>query len=296
MRPIEVVKLLCPNAKSFYLAAIENGDQLFLDHGIGTPLRLAHLFAQCFEETGGLRIDWESGSYSADRIVQVFGPGRSSAAIGPDEAQRLAHNGPALFERTYGLGNPKLAKELGNTQPGDGWRYRGGGMLQTTGRGNYRRMGQKCGVDFEARPDLIISPEHALKPALIEWTEGNCNADADRDQIRIITKKINGGYNGLDERERWLDSLKRVINSVELRPAAVQAPKPQPTPIPPPAPKPAPQPTRGPLIAALVLLAAALAWTWAAVEAHPYLTATVVLALVGAAIGIVINHKRKQGA
>ena len=116
----------------------------------------------------------------------------------------------------YGLGNPKKARELDNTNPGDGFRYRGGGILQTTGRGNYRRMGQKCGVDFEAHPELVVSAEHALKPALTEWSEGNLNAAADRDDIVAITRKINGGLNGLDSRREWLAKLRPLIKSVEF--------------------------------------------------------------------------------
>ena len=90
----------------------------------------------------------------------------------------------------YGLGNPKKARELGNTNPGDGFRdIAAAASFVTTGRGNYRRMGQKCGVDFEAHPELVVSAEHALKPALTEWSEGNLNAAADRDDIVAITRK-----------------------------------------------------------------------------------------------------------
>jgi putative chitinase len=121
-----------------------------------------------------------------------------------------------IFERVYGLGNPRKAHELGNTEPGDGYRYRGGGMLQTTGRSNYRRMGQKCGVDFEGHPELVLSAEHALKPALAEWSEGQLNAAADRDDIRAITKRINGGYNGLNDRIAWFHKVFPLIDSVDL--------------------------------------------------------------------------------
>lgn len=215
-RPVDVVRKLCPHAKVSYVAAFENGDALFKQHGITTPPRLSHFLAQCLHETGGLSIEWESGAYSASRLMQIFGVGHHSAAITESEAQQLAHNGPAIFERVYGLGNPRKARELGNTHPGDGFRYRGGGIMQTTGRANYARMGQKCGVDFEGHPELVLSAEHALKPALAEWTEGNLNAAADRDDIRVITKRINGGYNGLADRESWLRKLKPLIDRVDL--------------------------------------------------------------------------------
>lgn len=242
--------------------AFENGDIQFANAGITTPLRLAHFLAQAFHETDGLRIERESGNYTVQRIVEVFGPGRSSAAIGMTEAVKLANNGPALFERTYGLGNPKLAKELGNTQVGDGWKYRGGGILQTTGRGNYRRYGQKCGVNFEGNPELVLSAEHALKPALSEWAEGNLNAVADRDDIVAITKRINGGLNGLDSRRTWLNRIKLVLTSVELN-TTRPAPKPDIPIPPPPAPKPPPVHPKDVTIGATIVATIA-----AAISAH----------------------------
>lgn len=219
-RPIEIIRKVCPRARASYLAAIEAGDGLFKAAGITTPLRLAHFLAQICHESGSLTIEWESGNYKAARILEIFGEGKHSAKVTPAEAERLAGNGPALFERVYGLGNPRK-KDLGNTEPGDGWRYRGGGLMQTTGRANYRRMGQKCGVDFETHPELVLSAAHALKPALAEWAEGNLNVAADRNDIRAITKRINGGFNGLADREAWLARIHPLIDVVTLTGAPV---------------------------------------------------------------------------
>lgn len=230
MRPIDVVRKVCPKVRGSYLDAIEHGDALFKKHGITTPMRLAHFLAQICHESGGLSIEWESGNYSAERLVEIFGVGHHSAAVTREEADRLARHPALIFERVYGLGNPKKARELGNTEHGDGFRYRGGGLMQTTGRANYRRMGQKCGVDFEAHPELVLSADHALKPALAEWTEGNLNAAADRDDIRAITRRINGGLNGLADREAWYRKIRPLIDRVDLVesvPAAVPAPKPK---------------------------------------------------------------------
>lgn len=225
-RPADIVRKLCPSAKPCYVQAFEKGDPLFKAHGITTPLRLAHFLAQCFHETGGLTIERESGNYSAGRIVEIFGIGHHSAAVSSSEAAKLARNGPALFDRVYGLGNPKKAAELGNTQPGDGWKYRGNGVLQTTGRGNHRRMGQKCGVDFETYPEFITAPAHALKPALAEWSEGDLSAFADKDDIRTITRRINGGYNGLAERQEWFRKIRPLIGAVELKTESTATPAP----------------------------------------------------------------------
>lgn len=283
MRPADIVRKVCPKARPSYVAAFESGDALFKQNGITAPLRLAHFLAQCLHETCGLTIEWESGNYSAERLVEIFGVGHHSAAVTYSEAQSLAHNGPAIFDRVYGLGNPTKARELGNTQPGDGYRYRGGGIMQTTGRANYRRMGQKCGVDFEAHPEYVLTAQHALKPALAEWTEGNLNAAADWDDIRAITKRINGGYNGLADREAWFAKIRPIINSVELNTAP--APLPAPPDIAPPI-VPAPQPTPKPATARNAGVAASIVAAVAAfaafVHTHPIESG------VGAAIFVVV--------
>lgn len=290
IRPIDVVRKVAPNARAEYLAAIENGDALFLKHQITTPLRLAHFLAQCLHETGGFHIAYESGNYRAARIMEIFGVGRHSAAVTASEAERLAGNGPALFERVYGLGNPKKAQELGNVQPGDGWRYRGCGIMQTTGRDNYRRMGQRCGVDFETYPELVIAAEHALKPALAEWTEGNLNAAADRDDIRAITKRINGGYNGLADREEWLRRVSPLIDGVALRPApmAPAAPAPVTTPT-------APISAETKTASTAVATGAVVAATAKAAGAENSSVAIIIIgALVVAAIAFFIIRKRRK--
>lgn len=205
LRAVDVVRRLAPRARPAYVRAFKDGDALLVEYGVTTPLRLAHFLAQVMHETDGLTIERESGAYSASRIMEIFGVGKHSAAVTAAEAKRLAKNGPALFERVYGLGNPKMADELGNTQPGDGWRFRGNGIMQTTGRGNHRRMGEKCGLGdlFERDPDAVTSAEYALLPALAEWRESSCNGLADKNDIASITKRINGGYNGAADRKAW---------------------------------------------------------------------------------------------
>ena len=259
MRPIEAVLKLAPKCRPEYRAAFEAGDALFAAHGIVTPLRLAHFLAQVLHETGGLSIARESGNYRAERILEVFGEGRHSAKVTPAEARKLAGDGPALFDRVYGVGNPRKAKELGNTQLGDGWKYRGHGLMQTTGRANYRRMGEKCGVGFESDPELVLSAEHALKPALAEWTEGKLNAAADADDILKITKRINGGTNGLADRKTWLAKAKAIIDRVDLAPDAPVA-----VPVPAPRPDDAPKPENkdGAVVATTLTLGGIVAIVW----------------------------------
>lgn len=204
---VEVVDRLARGAQASYRQAFASGERMLALYGVASPLRVAHFLAQVLHETGGLTVVEENMSYRAERIVEVFGPGRHSASIGLAEARTLARNPEALAERVYGLGNPRKARELGNTEPGDGFRYRGRGVLQTTGRGSYRRLGMRAGVDFEGRPELVASAPHALSPALLEWAEGNLNAAADRNDIAAITRAINGGLNGFGDRRLWFDKV-----------------------------------------------------------------------------------------
>jgi putative chitinase len=214
LNTLTVLRRVAPSAHANYLEAFRQGTALFEEHGITTPQRMAHFLAQAMQETGRFKVLRENMSYSAKRMLVIFGVGNHSARVTPDEAARLANNPEALAERVYGLGNPGKARELGNTKPGDGFRYRGNGILQTTGRGAHRTAGDAVGLDFEGRPELVTDPEHALKPALHEWTAGNLNRFADRDDIRTITRRINGGLNGFDERKAFLARVRPLLKEV----------------------------------------------------------------------------------
>jgi putative chitinase len=210
-RSLAAIAHVAPQARESYLQAIRNGGPLFEQHGITTGLRMAHFLAQAMAETGAFTVLRESMSYSVPRMLEIFGVHHHSARVTAAEAPALAHNEHALAERVYGAGNPGKAEELGNTQPGDGFRYRGNGVLQTTGRGAHRAMGQKFGLDFENNPDLLTAPEHALKPALQEWSDGNLNHFADINDIRTITLRINGGLNGFDDRQTFFARLRPLL-------------------------------------------------------------------------------------
>ena len=207
-RTMNAIAHLAPNAKSAYLQAIREGGPMFEQAGITTPKRMSHFMAQVMAETGGLKVLRENMNYSVERMLEIFGVGNHSAKVTAHEAPGLAFNERALSERVYGLGNPTKRDEFDNTHEGDGFRYRGNGLLQTTGRKAHRRYGLAFGLDFENNPDLVTLPEHALKPALKEWTDNNLNHFADQNKIRTITKRINGGLNGLEDRETWFALLR----------------------------------------------------------------------------------------
>jgi predicted chitinase len=114
--------------------------------------------------------------------------------------------GPTAVQRGY-----EGRKDLGNTQPGDGKRYRGRGPIQLTGRANYKTFGDLLGVDFVGDPDLAATPTWGFRIAALYWKTQGCNELADIENFITITKKINGGTNGLSERERYYAIAKKAL-------------------------------------------------------------------------------------
>ncbi len=178
---------------------VEHGEELFAEFGVDTALELQHFMAQIAHESGGFTIFRENMNYRAERIIEIFGVGKHSARITPEEAAQLAGNPDALAERVYGLGNPRKAAELGNIEFGDGARFVGMGLIQVTGRTDHEKF---YGGDY--------SPRQCLKAALMEWDEKGCSELAADDNCKLITKKINGGYNGLSDRQQWLAKAKKI--------------------------------------------------------------------------------------
>ncbi|MDS7933589.1 glycoside hydrolase family 19 protein [Acinetobacter sp. V91_7] len=99
-------------------------------------------------------------------------------------------------------------KDLGNIMAGDGIRFKGRGPIQLTGRANYQQYGRALGIDFESHPELVAIPSIGLLVACKFWTNNGLNELADRDDILTITRRINGGTNGLDDRKSNLAKIK----------------------------------------------------------------------------------------
>lgn len=139
-------------------------------------LRFAHVLAQLAHESGGFRY-----------MEEIWGP---------TPAQK-GYEGRA---------------DLGNTQRGDGFLYRGRGPIQMTGRANYRTYGRLLGIDLERRPDLAAAPSIGLQVSVAYWTARGLNALADRDDIEAVTRAINGGVNGLSDRKARLAVAKGLLS------------------------------------------------------------------------------------
>lgn len=102
-------------------------------------------------------------------------------------------------------------KDLGNVMAGDGKRFKGRGPIQLTGRANYRRYGQQLGIDFENNPAIVAIPSVGLLVACKFWSDNGLNELADKDDVVSITKRINGGTNGLADRKAHLAKLKNWV-------------------------------------------------------------------------------------
>jgi len=141
--------------------------------GVTSDLQRIHWLAQAAHETGGFR--W------------------------------LIEQGDASYFVRY-----ERRPDLGNVRPGDGYRYRGRGLFQITGRANYARFGAQIDAPLEADPDLALQPLIAVKIACAYWTDRHIGPLADADDCPAVTRKINGGLNGLAERQAITDRLKRL--------------------------------------------------------------------------------------
>lgn len=205
---LDEIRRLAPNARSSYREAFQNGQPVLDQCGISaTPLRVAHFMAQVLHESGGLTHHVESLNYSAARLPKVW-PSRFKPH-GPLDPAVFAHNEQKLGNEVYG-------GRMGNTQPNDGFTYRGRGLLQLTGRDSYAAATRHVRAQNPAAPDFVISPDEVFSPqwclviAVAEWTARGCNALADEDNIRKVTRAINGGLIGLGDRTDWLLRTKAV--------------------------------------------------------------------------------------
>lgn len=178
--------------------------------GITTPARLAAFLAQVAHESACCRRLEEGLSYSTpERICLVYGPrvGTVADVLGA----RLVRNPRDLACRVYAGRNGN-----GDVTSGDGWTYRGRGLLQITGRANYRACGIGCGQPYETTPDLLLQPEHAALASAWWWADHGCNALADTGQFDRITRVVNGpAMAGAQERRELHRQALQALGAVQ---------------------------------------------------------------------------------
>ena len=164
------------------------------------PQRSHFFLAQLGHESDGLRMREERLDYSVARLMQVW-PRRFPT---PEAARPYARNPEALANHVY-------AGRMGNDRPGDGYRYRGRGYIQITGREAYRAMGRRTGLPLEEQPELAGSPDHALAIACAFWAWKGLNRLCDAGDFTALTRRINGGLVGLQDRFGWLERVQRLM-------------------------------------------------------------------------------------
>lgn len=159
------------------LSLVSSLNLTFEKYEINTPLRVSHFLAQVLHESGGFNF-----------ATEIWGNTES----------QLRYD-----TRT----------DLGNTpeKDGDGYKYRGRGYIQVTGKANYESVSKALGIDFVANPDLLSKEPYAMLASGWYWDSRNINQWADQDNATVITKKINGGLTGVTDRIKWLAKVKTVL-------------------------------------------------------------------------------------
>jgi putative chitinase len=169
---------------------------------IDTPKRLAHWLGQLSIESRGFTRFVENLNYSAERLMAVWPHRFPDLAL----ARRYEHRPDALANFVY-------AGRLGNTHADDGSMFRGRGLIQLTGRANYRRYGDLLGLDLIANPARAAEPDVAPRLAAAFWSEHGLNPLADADDVRAITRAINGGEVGLEARAEAVRLAKSILGA-----------------------------------------------------------------------------------
>ena len=177
-----VIRAIAPRARADILSGLAAAmPGICSTYAINTTLRQAHFLAQCAHESDGFH------------TCQEYASG-------------------AAYEGR---------RDLGNTHPGDGKRFKGRGILQLTGRSNYTSYGKALGIDLVDDPDLAADFPAAALIAALYWKQHSLNPRADADDIEGVTRRVNGGLNGLDDRKQYLALAKRALKPVTRPVAAV---------------------------------------------------------------------------
>lgn len=185
---------------------ISSAQEVFSRYNITSPLVIAHIMAQISHECGAGRDVVENLNYTAKRMTQVW-PKRFPTI---SSAEPYANNPQKLANKVY---NGRMGNVVGTD---DGWKYRGRGASQTTGKEGYQRVAKNTGLDVVNNPDLILDPKYFLLCGVSDFINCGCLPYAKADDVENVTKKLNGGYIGLAERKEWLSRWKRELGSAPV--------------------------------------------------------------------------------
>jgi putative chitinase len=199
----EAVKAMAAvNADKAVIKDILDNQERLPKFGVDTPKKVAHFLSQCGHESGGFRISVENMSYTAKRLMEVW-PSRFPTL---EKAQQYAKNPQKLANFVYAnrMGN-------GDAASGDGYRFRGRGLLQVTGRSMYRAAAQTTGLPLEEHPELAEHADHALEIAGGAWKFDRVDQLSENASVETYTKRINGGLTGLSDRKKRFAKVVQVM-------------------------------------------------------------------------------------
>lgn len=183
-------------------------NETFQRFGILTPAQQASWIGQCGHECGNFRILEENLNYRAPTLLKLF-PKTPKRQWGftPEEAAAYEKQPQKIANRIY-------SNRMGNRDEasGDGWRFRGSGFLQLTGHANFYHAGQALGVDFVMQPELVRTPMYAAQTAGWFWQTHKLNQYADSGDFVTMTKRINGGTIGLEDRIKHINHALHVLS------------------------------------------------------------------------------------
>lgn len=180
MITLDDLKAICPRTSTGRLALfVDPLDDAMIEYEINRLPRIAAFLAQIAHESGAFIY-----------VKELWGP----------TADQRDYEPPAT-----------KAAVLGNTEKGDGFKFRGRGLIQTTGRANYRETGKALGLPLEDQPQLLEEPANACRSAAYYWKSRGLNELADVGDFKLITRKINGGYNGLADRIAYFERATEVL-------------------------------------------------------------------------------------
>ena len=183
---------------------VDSMNNVFPNYELDSPKRIAAFLAQCGHESGGWTVFEENLNYSAKGLMGIF------KKYFPDEATAMAYQ-----RQPEKIANKVYANRMGNgpESSGDGWKYRGRGPIQLTGKDNDRAFAKEMFDDWENlfnNPDWVNADrDFALMSAIWFWNKNKLNREADAGDIKTMTRKINGGYIGLEDRiHHYEDAIK----------------------------------------------------------------------------------------
>jgi len=179
-------------------------NETFQRFNISTPIRQASFIGQCGHECGQFKTLEENLNYRAETLMKLWSKRFPTLEI----ANQYAKNPKKIANMVY-------SNRMGNRDEasGDGYRFRGRGCIQLTGHANYFHAGKACGMDFVMEPDLVATPMYAAMTAGWFWNTHKLNQYADQQDYITMTKKINGGTIGLDDRIKHINHAHTVLSS-----------------------------------------------------------------------------------